>query len=757
MAALTDFTNALFGAANTASKVVDDYTTNQAKLSTQSKQIKLQADINNELMKIQQSSDYTNWQQNMTDFFQRVKSGMGDKNSQYYCENNLQAEMFTSILEENQVGVSQKVNQMVYGRQRDSALVDYTNNLSLLAQQYSGQDYITKANEGAKMLYDLGYIDESQYQKQLDSNYTTAYSDLYLNTFNESLKDGLAQNKSFEALYADMQKNMPNLIATDTAGLPKTIDKEALDNSIKKTLQQNYKAALSDIQQGNANRLSEIVQQMRQSNTAEGKVAVARRGQSAMNGMLGLQLSETDRLQYSAIFELALGGDLTGSGNGGSGSGSSKATDSYENLIKASPDTAVQLWLDGKYGNMYDITNVVSDNLLNEWFTGTYKENVGKGFTERNEEYETIYKGKISSDTLTESISKKLAEKFPTAKNYIDNNFKNLITDIQKNPKNYGDATVGQLSMFILDWLGESTSDMTDDDFVNAFKKHVNDCYVESCKYMELNKKGEIEKKYDATNAKDIASAAQLLHDKDMVYTYNGQEMWAPGKKEALEAKGGLVDVMKNAVAGTIGADASGLNFYYQRSKDDMTNVPIITYKGQSYEVNATEDGKGFTVTNLTTGEVMDGVVPNNKVARTAAKAEAKAEVKAAAKDEATLRKQREEKLQTKLTETKTTPKAVEVANVIPDEEKAWKWETSTNEDRTDILRKARNKIDSDAKEITKAIKESEKKQKKQKNQKKQENQMTKEKFKEKWNIDYDDWIADETDYARFDLILNSK
>lgn len=747
MAGLTDFTNALFGAANTASSVVSDYATSQAKLSTQNKQIKLQQDINNELMKIQQSSDYTNWQQNMTDFFERVKNGMGDKNSQYYCENNLQAQMFESILMENQVGVTQKVDQLVLGRQKDKAIVDYSNNLSLLAQQYSGQDYIAKANEGAKLLYDCGYIDESQYQKQLDSNYTTAYSDLYTNTFNESLQDGLAQNKSFEALYADMQKNMPDLIATDTAGLPKTVDKEALDASIKKTLQQNYNAALSDIQQGNANKLSEIVQQMRQNNTAEGKVAVARRGQSAMNGMLGLQLSETDRLQYSAIFELALDGGLGGSGSG-SGSGSSKPTDSYEKLIKASPDTAVQLWLDGKNGNMYDVTQVVSDNLVKEWFTGNYTENYNKDYSERNEDYETQYRGKTSQDTLTNAIIDRIAEKYPTANSYIDNNFSKLTKDIHDNPKQYGTATVGQLSNFILDWLGESTSDMTDDDFVAAFKKHVNDCYVESCKYMEFNKKDELVKTYDATNAKDIASAAQLLHDKDMVYTFNGEEVWAGRSKEALEAKGGLVDVMKNAVAGTIGADPSGLDFYYQRTKDDMTSVPIITYQGNAYEVNATEDGKGFTVTNIKTGEVMDGVIPNNKAARAEAKKEAKAEAKTAATATATTRKEREQKTQESLTASKTTPKAVDVANVISAEEKEWKWSTSTNEAKIEILNQAINKIQKDADKVTNTLAGKEKKAK---------NQMQKADFKAKYGIDYDEWIKNTERNYQYDLILNSK
>ena len=746
MSELQNFTQALFGAANTVSNGVNDYITSQAKLSTQSKQIKLQQDINNELMKIQQSSSYETWQDDMNGFFERVKNGMSDKNSQYYCENNLQAQMFESILQENQVGVTQKVDQLVLGRQKDKAIVDYTNNLTLLSQQYSGQDYINKANEGAKLLYDCGYIDESQYQKQLDNNYTTAYSDMYVNTFNESLKDGLAQNKSFDALYADMQKNMPEMMATDTAGLPKAFDKEALDAPIKKVLQQNYTAALNDIQQGNANRLSEIEQRMRQANTAEGKVAIARQGQNAMNGMMGLQLSETDRHKYAVIFEIALEGGLGGSGSG-SGSGSSKATDSFETLIKASPDTAVQLWLDGKNGNMYDITQVVSDNLVNEWFTGNYKENAGKDFAERNEEYETIYRAKTSSDTLTESITNELAKKFPTAKNYIDNNFKNLLKDINDNPKQYGSATVGQLSTFILDWLGESTSDMTDDDFVAAFKKHVNDCYVESCKYMELNKKDELVKTYDATNAKDIASAAQLLHDKDYVYTYNGQEMWAGRSKEALEAKGGLVDVMKNAVAGTIGADASGLDFYYQKTKDDMTSVPIITYQGNAYEVNATEDGKGFTVTNLTTGEVMDGVIPDKAGERKDAKKQAAADVKTASQDIATQKREREQKLQTALTNTTTTPKAVDIANVIPAEEKAWKWESSTPEARRELLSMANNKINDDANKVTNTLEGKAKKK----------NQMSKADFKNKYGIDYDDWIKSNEEHYRYDLILNAK
>lgn len=729
MADILQFTNALLDSANTVSNVVNDYQTKQANLSTQTKNIQLQNDINGQLARIRQSANFEDWNTQINDFFTQVKSGMSNKDSPYYCQNNLQAEQFTKILEQNQVNVSEQVGRMAEQRQAEKDILDVQNKKTMLAEMTAGQDYIDQANELDKLLYESGRITQEQYQQSKDQNYIKAYQNMYLKTFDASLDSALAQNKSFESFYADIEKSIPELKATDTYGLERVMDKTSLNEAIKKTCQQNYKARLADIQQGNADKLSQIVQQMRQNNTAEGKLAVARQGQMAMNRMLGLQLSETDRLKYSALFELSLGDGLGGSG---------KPTDSYETLIKASPDTAVQLWLDGKNGNLYDVTQVVSDNLVKEWFTGNYKENYEKDYAERNEDYETIYRGKTSTDSLTDVIAKQVAEKFPTAKNYIDDNFKNLIKDIYDNPKQYGDATVGQLSLFILDWLGESTSDMTDDDFVAAFKKHVNDCYVESCKYMEFNKKDELVKTYDATNAKDIASAAQYLHDKDFVFTYNGQDMWAGQSKEALEAKGGLVDVMKNAVAGTIGADASGLDFYYQRTKNDMTSVPIITYKGNAYEVNATEDGKGFTVKNLTTGEVMDGVIPNNKAARKEEKAEAKAEVKAASQATATTKKEREQKTQESLTASKTTPKAVDVANVISAEEKEWKWGTSTNDDKKIILNQAINKIQKDADKVNK-------------------NKMQKSDFKTKYGIDYDEWIKNKEENYRYDLILNSK
>ena len=286
MGELANFTQALFGAANTVSNGVNDYITNQAKLSTSNKQIRLQQDINNELMKIQQSSNYQNWQQNMTNFFERVKSGMGDKNSQYYCENNLQAEMFTDILEQNRVGVTEKVNQMVYGAQRDHALVDYSNNLELYAQQYTGQDFINKANENAKLLYDCGYITEDQLQKQYDTNFERAYIDTNTKIYRNSVADAVRNNMSEDQFIEDMKTKTTELMAIDTSGLPKSFDKQAMDETLEKAGRSNYRAYVQDLQNTNETQLSEIYANMLTKNTAEERNAIRKQGQYVLSQMI---------------------------------------------------------------------------------------------------------------------------------------------------------------------------------------------------------------------------------------------------------------------------------------------------------------------------------------------------------------------------------------------------------------------------------------------------------------------------------------
>ena len=735
MAKITQLMGAMLDSADTVNNVYGDYLMNDARRSTQNKQIQLKEDINNKMMEIQRSSNSDEWQTKIDGYFQEVKSGMSNRDSPYYCKNNLQAEQFSQILEDARVSVSNEVGQLVFKADREKAIVDYRNSLSLLANNETGQNYINKANELAKSLFDCGYITREQYQQQLDTNFDTAYINTATKAFDDTVKEAIERGDSKEKLIKMSLDNVTNLMGIDTEGLPKTFDKEAMNKTLKKTFEQNYNAYLSDYQQANADKLSEINQQMRQASTAEGKLAVARRGQQALSRMTGNMLSEDDRNKYAAYFEFTINGGVKGAGRSGSGSG--KPTDSYESLIKSAPDTALQLWLEGKYGNVYDVTQTVSNAVTEQWFTKPYKENYDKSEDELKEDFSLMYQGRTSSENLTDAITKKILEKFPSAKNYIDNNFKNLIIDMQKNPKKYGTATAGELANFMLDTIYSADSSYTDEDFMNAFKQHVNDCYVERIKYVELDKKGNLEKKFNAGKEKDIAQAARLAREKDFVYTFNGNEVWAPGKKEALEAEGGIVDVLKNAVAGTLDIpteERGKVDFQYVQTKDDMTSQPIITYKNQAYEVIPDDDDKGFKLREVHTGEIIEGKLAGNKKAeRDEAKADAKTATQNTHNATVAVEEKRINDTNTAITESKTLPKAMEGAGDV----KAVEWETGDQTTRQIYLQDTESKINKDAKQVRK-------------------NKMTEDDFYKKYGISYADWNKTSEKTARFNLILNS-
>lgn len=730
-------TDAFFDAINTGSSIVKDYTENEARFATTTKKYNLQADINNEMQKIAMNGNYTTWQTDINNFFEKVKGQMSDPNSQYYCKNNLQAKMFNEVLNDSLVSVGNRVSMMVMQKQLSQMGVDRDQAINRLIEQgITGNDFVQKANEIDEAYWMLnGNVDPDEKQAVREKRYIYGYTSEKEALFNNTLDEAIKRGDSAEKLINMVDKNTTPINASNADGSPMAMDTKGIDADLDKKFRQKYDAALKDYQQENANKLSRILEQMRQVNTAEEKVQIAQHGQNTMKLMKDHDLSENDRNFYSAAFELNLGGSgLKGSG---SGSGSSKPTDSYENLIKSAPDTALQLWLDGKHGNVYDVTQTVSNAVTEQWFTKPYKENYGKNEEELKEDYALMYQGRTSSETITDAITKKVLEKFPSAKNYIDNNFKNLITDMQKNPKKYGTATAGELANFMLDTIYSADSNYTDEDFMNAFKQHVNDCYVERIKYVELDKKGNLEKKFNANKEGDIAKAARLASEKDFVYTFNGNEVWAPGKKEALEAEGGIVDVLKNAVAGTLdipAEDRGKVGFQYVQSKDDMTSQPVITYKNQAFEVIPNDEDKGFKLREVHTGEVIEGKLGGKgKEARTEAKIKAKENTKNANNATTQLEQKRFDEVNAIIDSTNNIPNAMKKAGGVKD----IAWKTGDRSNRQVYLQETINKIDKYAEAV-------------------KSNKMTKEQFYGKYGIDYTQWAGSKEKTSRFTLILKS-
>lgn len=762
MGSLSNFANSLLDASSTATKTYDEYITKQANLSTQTKNIQLQSDIDAQLARIRQSSpsDFNDWNTEINNFFEQVRSGMGDKNSPYYCKNNLQAEQFTKILDQNQVSVSDQVNRLVEQQQIQKNRIDVNKSLlNLQNMGLTGQEYYDEAKKVVDSAYAVGSYSQQEYEQLLDNNFFTGYSSMYENMFNDTVMQSIQQGDSFETIWSMMEAQAPNMMKTDGDNMPANFDKKSYDATIKKTLQQSYNAKLADVQNTNAGKLSEIVQQMRQQTTEEAKLSVARKGFNTMNQMQGIQLSTSQRDHYSDIFEFV----IKSSGSTGGSGGGLKASDfdSFENLLKHEPETLVQLIKDGVAGNAYEAAKMGATSLLNELFTGNYKENYDKDYEEREELYSLVYKGVISEDALSTKLFDLLVDNYPTAKDLIKNDYNKLITDIQKNHDKYGTASVGALGEWMMDYILGADQYTTDDDFVNAFKQHINDCYAESIDYVTLDKKGNLKKTFNAKSEKGIAEAARFAQSHDFVYTWQGQERWGEGKKEALEAEGGVVNTLKNAVAGTLGlteADikASPLGFYYKpdEAHDDLTSVPIITYKGKGYEVIPNDDDKGFKVRVIEPGKedtYLDGKVATKELQlqRADEKKDAKQVVKTAKQQEEELVQERHDKTNQLIRDTNTITKAMKAAKTVSDED--WKNASEDVSKRQIYLSDTENKIDAEARKIKK--KEAEKNEKKKAKMK----AMTRGEFYTTYGITYDSWIkSSQIDY-RYELILNSK
>ena len=305
MSNAADATMAFLNSLNAVTNSARDYNQNEAKRSTQNKQIQLKKDIQNKMMEIQRSSSSDEWQTKIDGYFQSVKSSMSDKNSPYYCKNNLQAEMFDSILQEAQVSVSGEVQQLVFKADRNHALVEYQNSLETLAQTETPENYLRLANEGARNLRECGYIDEDQLQQQYNNNFDRCYINTATKLFDNTVEEAIKRGDSEQTVIDMVFKKMPELIASDSAGLPKMRDTTQLKETLTKTMRQDYKAKQQDIWDQTEKKCAQIYDSIMDQTTAEGRNLKRMDGRMLLDSVKNTGLISADQLtKWTARFAL---------------------------------------------------------------------------------------------------------------------------------------------------------------------------------------------------------------------------------------------------------------------------------------------------------------------------------------------------------------------------------------------------------------------------------------------------------------------
>lgn len=761
MAKITEYVNSLFDSANTVAGVINDYTTNEARRSTQNKQIQLKKDLQDKMMEIQRSSTSDEWQAKMDGYFQNVKSQMSDKNSPYYCKNNLQADMFDSILSEAQVTVSNEVGQLVFKADRDKAIVEYQNTLETLAQTETPENFLKLGNEAAKNLRVCGFIDEDQLQQQYNNNHDKAYINAANNYFNNTVEEAIRRGDSEQTVIDMVFQNMPQLTATDTTGLPKMRDTTQLKETLTKTMKQSYRAKQQDIWNEAEKNFVNLYDNMLDQRTAEGYNSIALQGRVYIDSIKNTGLASPEQVaKWTKVFQLVDDAKLSKMFGGGSGSGSNKPDEKYEDLFKYNGETAVDIWEKGLRGNMYDITGMMGEAFAREWWNPVYKENYDKSEQELQTTFELKYKGKTSQNSIVDAVYNKFIEKFPEIKELVGSNFKKLRDDMNKHPEQYGTQDVEKMGYFLLDAIYSANPNTKSEDILKQFEQYKNDCYLSRVKYIELDKNGNLTKTFNASNPKDIAKAARLAMDNDYVYTWQGKEYWADGKKEALEAKGGIVNVLESAVIGAAGipqsdVDAGKVGFKYKQTNDDMTSQPIITYGDKEYEVIPEDNDKGFKVIEYhidknnkreKTRELEGKIGGKTKEERLQAKADAKQTVKDTHGNTFAIENKRADETNTKIAQATEMPKAMKAAGKVKDIE----WNTSNGDTskRQIYLQDTVSAMDADAQKVKNTLENPNTKKKK---------QMQPSEFEKEYGIDYYTWIRNSETTYRFNLILNSK
>ena len=577
--------------------------------------------------------------------------------------------------------------------------------------------------------------------------------------------------KEIENLIKMALDNVTNLMGIDTDGLPKTFDKEAMNKTLKKTFEQNYNAYLADYQYQNVSKLAGVYQRLNQATSQQDIIAIAREGQRMMDGMTGNALSNNDREEYSRYFKIALAGGVSGSGSGG---GSTKGLEEFEKYVKASPTQALQWMLDGKFDNSYDAINFMGNTLYEGWTQGTWKENYNKNEQQRQSDWDMLYSGRVSQDALTTKVFDELKKKFPTAAYYLDNDCAKLISDIQKNPEKYGEATAGRLSNWMMDTILGADKNYTDEQFQTDLQNLINNCYVSKCEYVELDRKGNLQKKFKASDPSQIAQAARVAGT-DYVFNYNGKEYWAPGTEEALTKEGGVVNVLQSAVRSTLDVpEGVDISWQWQRDEqhNDMTSTPIFTVNNKNYQVIPNENDDGFKLAVINPGvetreinnkvyevhrdskgneqlqevEYIDGKVKDYEGARQQEKDWYKNQEAGKHDARTGLEDKRVTEIDNKMKSTKQMPKAMQ--KVWGKDSAEWKKTQDTVDARQRMFHDTEVDIDKAAQKVKNTLDNPKIKPK---------NQMQPSEFEAEYGIDYYTWAREKNEYKRYELILNSK
>lgn len=454
MANFIDFTNAAFDAMNTGAAITNNIIQNNAVISTRNKRYQLQDAVNKKLQEIQQSSNFENWNTDVANFYGQIKSSMSDKNSPYYCRNNLEAQQFQAILDESNVVVKEKVAQMTIAAQNEKDILDTNNSTDLIFQTYAGQEAYDRANEGYNLLFKKGAISRTQYEQQKDRNYLRAYGSMCDKLFNDSFEESLKHGETAETFWQKMKETLPELRATDASGMEKTLDISSYMDSQEKKYKSMYNARQQDMWNESEKRCAQIFDSVMDGATAEERNQARMLGRAYLDSVKYTgQMSPEQLTKWTNIFKLEEYKD---------GNGSMSSAQAAMN--KLDPKDIMQWFLNsiktGDPQSVYSSKEALHTFLMNE----LQKANPGMSWTALEMECPTIME-------YLEVAKKMLPAEMTDVVNYAQNLLGTILNS--KDDKNAYKNDVGEVLNVVYDMLFEADIPSFDATQKQAYKTRV--------------------------------------------------------------------------------------------------------------------------------------------------------------------------------------------------------------------------------------------------------------------------------------------
>lgn len=472
----------------------------------------------------------------------------------------------------------------------------------------SGQERINANGALYRQAYVNGTIDETNYRRLMLAETEQTVSDYYTDRVTElidaALRDGL---KSWESIEAEIRADRQSF--TNLAGDQVDQDKFR-DNSLKNG-EKLYYARLGELQDKNANSLSEAFLRIVSMESASQQYTAARAVLADMDmTMGGNRLDESRRNSYARIFASFVDGYLSDQAKqaaasaraSGSGNGTALSM-KFSDYIKSFPETAVTQLVSGSLKD--DVFYAVKDasvTALYEALSGNYlPDNPAQSvvWTENKKQnpyvaeslWTTQYKAQVEN-----AFGKALRDRFGKDGDYstVWNKFQNILDKAQ----DYDQTNFSMLLDYTIDLLASTPANR-----MNTIPDEM-DKFMNACVYTQTRNKLLFPEspaaRQESYADKVIANYAKAAAENDVVFTdYNGIRRIASGAD--VGEGSAFVDSQIYGVAKWLGLESrQGLSWQYEATDYDENTSVVVSYKGRNYKIEATPDGKDYQVFDVT-------------------------------------------------------------------------------------------------------------------------------------------------------------